>query len=82
VPLDIEPLQGEAGPARDRVMRANHERANRFDLATAEVDAKEAGFALNLNVPEKVPGIELILRAYASTDHADGQGILRLAVGR
>jgi hypothetical protein len=81
VPLDVEPLPGKAGPARDRVIRANHERANRFELATAEVDAKESRFTLNLNVPEKVPGNELILRAYASTDRADGQGILRLAVG-
>jgi hypothetical protein len=82
VPLDVEPLPGETGPARDRVMRANHERANQFDLAAAEVDAKENCFTLTLNLPEKVPGTALILRAYASTDRADGQGILRLAVER
>ena len=82
VPRDLRPLPKDAGAERDRVMRANHDRANCFVLAEATAEARGGGFAVRLEVPEKVPGNELILRAYAATDRADGQGVLRLAVGR
>lgn len=82
VPAELEPLPKEPGPARDRVMRSNHERSNRFVLAEAEFDAKDGVFAAKLDVPAKLPGRQLILRAYAATAKDDGQGVLRLAIAR
>ena len=81
-PADLEALPNEAGDLRDRVMRANHERANRFFLAEAEAEATGRAFAASLKVPDNVPFHELILRAYAATVRADGQGVLRLIPGR
>jgi hypothetical protein len=82
VPVDLEPLPKAAGRDRDRVMRANHERANRFVLAETDAVAKGNGFATNLEIPAKLAGRYLILRAYAATDRAEGQGVLRLAIER
>jgi hypothetical protein len=78
VPPDLETLPAESASLRNRVIRANHERANQFVLAEADAAATETHFATNLNVPEKLPGRELILRAYAATRRCDGQGVLRL----
>jgi hypothetical protein len=78
---DLEPLPA-TNPARDRIMLANHERANRFVLAAADVDARGVSFTAKLNVPDKVPGKKLILRAYAATEQDDGQGVMRLEADR
>jgi hypothetical protein len=78
VPLDLEPVPKETGPDRDRVMLANHERANRFVLSEADVDAKGAVFTVNLEIPKRLPGRQLILRAYAANERSEGQGVLRL----
>jgi hypothetical protein len=72
----------EPGHLHDRVMRDNHERANHFVLAEADARTTGLQFAANLRVPEKFPGRDLILRAYASTDRSDGQGVLRLEADR
>jgi hypothetical protein len=82
LPSDLEPLPGEPGSLQDRVMRANHERANHFVLAEADARTTGLQFVGNLKVPEKLPGHDLILRAYASTDRSDGQGVLRLDADR
>jgi hypothetical protein len=82
VPPDLEPLPKGAGAARDRATRANHERANQFVVAEAEVTAQGRDFAAGLEVPAKLPGHGLVLRAYAATDRDDGQGVLRLSAGR
>jgi hypothetical protein len=82
LPADLETLPGEAGSPHDRVMRANHERANHFVLTEAAAETNGVQFAAKLRVPETFPGHDLILRAYASTERSDGQGVLRLDVDR
>jgi hypothetical protein len=80
VPADLEALPAKPGADRDRVMRANHDRANRFVLAETELDAKGEGFSARLSVPAKPAARQLILRAYAATERDEGQGILRLRI--
>src|SRR5262249_22722850 len=75
----LEPLPKEPGPARDRVMRANHDRANRFVLSEVTVSAASTRFAASLAVPADLRRAGLVVRAYAATDRADGQGVLGLA---
>jgi hypothetical protein len=79
-PLGLEPLPRTPGPARDRVMLANHERANRFAVAAAEVVARDGRFTARLAVPAKLPWPHLVLRAYAATEREEGQGVRRVAV--
>ncbi len=78
-PADLEPLPA-AGPERDRVMLANHERANRFVLASREATVRDGRFEARFNVPAKLPWRRLVLRAYASTDEQDGLGVVTLPV--
>ncbi|HJT79051.1 MAG TPA: hypothetical protein VJ739_17780, partial [Gemmataceae bacterium] len=78
-PADLRPLPA-AGPERDRVMLANHERANRFVLASREATVRDGRFEARFDVPAKLPWRRLILRAYASTDQQDGLGVLMLPV--
>jgi hypothetical protein len=78
-PTDLEQLPA-AGPERDRVMLANHERANRFALASAEATVRDGRFERTLAVPGRLPWKRVILRAYAATDTADGLGVLTLPV--
>jgi hypothetical protein len=80
VPNDLEPLPKETGAARDRVMLANHDRANRFVVATAECVAKDGGFEAKLDVPAKLPWPRLILRAYAATPREEGMAVRTLEV--
>ncbi len=82
VPTDLEALPAEPGAARDRVMLANHDRANHFVLAQAETVTGANSFSAKLTVPVDLPWHEVILRAYAATETADGQGVLRLALER
>jgi hypothetical protein len=77
-PADLEPLPRDAG--RERVMQANHERANRFVLASAEVVADKETFEVRLELPVRLPWPRLLLRAYATTDEAEGLTVLPLAV--
>jgi hypothetical protein len=82
-PTDLEPLPRDPGPfgkARDRVLLANHERANRFVVAEAECVAKDGRFEARLDLPAKLPWPRLALRAYAATDHAEGMAVQRLDV--
>jgi hypothetical protein len=76
-PADLEPLP-KKGPERDRVMLANHERANRFALASAEATVRDGRFEARLEVPSRLPWPHLVLRAYAATDRDDGLGVLTL----
>jgi hypothetical protein len=83
LPSDLEPLPsdpGLAGIARDRVLLANHERANRFAVASAEGEAHDGRFEARLDVPAKLPWPRLVLRAYAATGRAEGMGVLSLEV--
>ncbi len=78
VPDDLQPLPKGAG--RDRVLLANHNKANRFVLATADCTARDGAFEARLDVPGKLPWPRVLLRAYAATDTEEGQTVLSLDV--
>jgi hypothetical protein len=74
-PADLQPLPA-TGEERDRVMLANHERANRFVLASREVTAAGRGFEARLEVPARLPWPRVLVRAYACTDRGEALGVL------
>jgi hypothetical protein len=78
VPEDLETLPRRPQTARERVMRANHERANRFAVASAETVAKAVRFQATLDVPAKLPYPRLILRVYAATEDEEGLAVRTL----
>jgi hypothetical protein len=83
VPADLEPLPAETpfnGPRRDRIMLANHERANRFAVAQAETVLKDGRFEATLTLPTKLPYKRLVLRAYAANVSEEGIGVRVLDV--
>jgi hypothetical protein len=77
---DLQPLPKDAGPERDRVMLANHERSNRFALASQDGPVKDGRFEVRLPLPEKLPWPKLRVRAYAATDRQEGLGVLMVPV--
>jgi hypothetical protein len=79
-PTDLVPLPKLPGPARDLVMADNHEKANRFVLASARVKARDHRFECRMELPARLPWPQLIVRAYAFTPRQDGLGISRLPV--
>jgi hypothetical protein len=79
-PVDLEPVPEKPGPARDRAVLANHDRANKFALAAAEAVVKDGAFEARLELPAKLPWPRLTVRAYAHTDRAEGLGVLVLPV--
>lgn len=78
LPDGLEPIP--KGAERERVMLANHDRANRFALSRTECTVKEGRFQTTLAVPAKLPWPRLILRAYASNDSEDGLAVRMLDV--
>ena len=83
LPPDLEPLPKEASAATvERIMLANHERANRFTLATGEVTAQDERFTLKLDLPAKLPYARVIVRAAAATDGEEGLGTQVLEIDR
>jgi hypothetical protein len=75
-PPDLEALPKKAPAATvDRVMLANHERANHFVLVSREVEVKDGRFESQLDLPEKLPYPRLIVRVYATTERDDGLGV-------
>jgi hypothetical protein len=83
LPPDLEPLPKE-GPAAtiERLMLANHERANRFELAASAATARDVHFTMKLQLPEKLPYPRIIVRATAAMDREEGLGTQVLEVGR
>lgn len=79
-PADLQPLPKEQGPERDKVMTANHDRANRFDLTRREGTVKDGRFEVRLTLPDSVPWPRLIVRAYAATETKEGLGVLVVPV--
>jgi hypothetical protein len=79
-PPDLVALPKEMNEKRDAVMRANHDRANRFALLTAEALVRDGKFEARLQLPEKLPWPRLTLRAYAATENAEGIGVLSVPV--
>jgi hypothetical protein len=80
VPDDLEAMPKAPTAARDRVMLANHERANRFVVASGEADVKDDRFTATLDVPAKLPWPSLILRAYVANKSAEGMAVRILEV--
>jgi hypothetical protein len=77
-PDDLEPLPREPGSKRDRVMLANHERANRLVLVTKEVSIRDGHFEVEVKLPAKLPYPRLLIRAYAATEKREGLGVVSL----
>jgi hypothetical protein len=77
-PADLEPLPATEGGARDRVMLANYDKANRFVLAEKVLTADGGHFEAALVTPARLPWRRLLVRAYASTDRAEGLGVQSL----
>jgi hypothetical protein len=61
-------------------MLLNHDRANRFVLATCDCVSKDGRFDATLTAPPKLPWPRLVLRAYAATERADGMAVRSLEV--
>jgi hypothetical protein len=79
-PTDLEPVPENPGPARDKVLLANHVRANRFAVVEAEAMVREGHFEARLKLPARLPWPRLIVRAYAATNEEEGIGIMPLEV--
>jgi hypothetical protein len=74
----LSQLTSEEIQARDRVMMANHERANRFILAASESTVKEGRFEATLDIPAKLPWPRLVLRVYAADAQQEGMAVRTL----
>jgi hypothetical protein len=78
-PDDLLPLPATGGE-RSRAMLANHEKANRFVLASAEVAERDGRFEVMLPLPKTLPWKRLLVRAYAGTERQEGIGVLLLPI--
>jgi hypothetical protein len=74
-PADLVPLPKEPGPARDRSMRENHDRANNFALAIETTHAADTTFIRQMKLPDKLPWSRLTVRAYVRTEDQEGVGV-------
>jgi hypothetical protein len=79
-PADLQVLPSQPGEERAKGMLANHERANRFALATRDATIKDGRFEVQFDLPAKLPWPRLLLRAYAATDKEEGLGVKALSV--
>jgi hypothetical protein len=79
VPTDLEPVPAE-GLRRDRVLLANHERANRFILASGDCTAVDRRFEVKLEAPAKLPASKLYVRVYGATDDAEAMTVVAVKV--
>ena len=70
----------KSGAERDRIMLANHERANDFVLTKGEGIIKNGAFEVSLTAPMKMPWPRVILRAYAATERDEGMTVQTLRV--
>jgi hypothetical protein len=77
-PLGLETLPRLPGAKRDRVMLANHQRANNFVVVEKEVVAKAGAFEALLPVPAKLPWATVLLRVHASTEKGESMAVERL----
>ncbi|HEY7328303.1 MAG TPA: C25 family cysteine peptidase [Gemmataceae bacterium] len=77
VPDDLESMPVPS-QERPRVILANHERANRFVLATSENTEKDGRFQATMDVPSKLPWPQLILRIYAANEREEAMAVQTL----
>jgi len=82
VPNDLQPLPESPfqGGARDRVLLANHEKANKFVLVQGETAIKDGNFEASLTLPSRLPWSKVIVRAYASTDREEALAVQTIEV--
>lgn len=78
-PQGMKPLPVEA-IERQKAMRENHDRANRFVLFEDKVPVKDGHFETRLQLPDKLPWPKLVLRAYAFTDQHEALAVLVIEV--
>ncbi|HTU93354.1 MAG TPA: C25 family cysteine peptidase [Gemmataceae bacterium] len=77
--LESMPKDPRSGNAvRERVMLANHERANRFVVAESESREKAGRFQATVDVPAKLPWPCLVLRVYAANEREEGMAVQTL----
>jgi hypothetical protein len=80
VPADLEPVPAMPVAERERVMLANHRRANQFRVIGTTTIARAGVFAVKLEVPAKLPWPRLILRVHASNGKHEALTTERLGV--
>ena len=66
VPLDLEAVPALPGPRRDKVLLANHRRANRFEVVGARA-GRRGRVRATLDLPKELPRGRLRLRIVATT---------------
>lgn len=79
-PPDMVPLPLEPQVDRCRIMMANHQRANRFEVETVAASVEQGKFQVKVVLPEKLPWSRLLLRAYVTTEKTEALGVLPLEV--
>ncbi len=79
-PPEMSPLPPESGADRNRIMLANHQRANRFDVQTVTATVEQGKFEAKLPLPEKLPWSKLLLRAYVTSEKEEALGVLAVDV--
>jgi hypothetical protein len=67
---------------RDRILLANHERANRFVLDKREAKVEDGCFQATLEAPAKLPWPRVVVRAYAANSSAEAMTVQVLEVGK
>lgn len=77
-PVDLLPIPAQPGNEQDRILLANHHKANRFELTTHQVHAHKGQFSLQLEVPKTLPWTKLLLRVYAVNQTSEAQVVRRL----
>ena len=79
-PPGLEALPEQLGAGRDKVVLANHDRANDYVLLTREIAASKGKFEVRVTLPEALPYARLTLRAYAATTADEALGVLTVDV--
>lgn len=80
LPSDLEAVP--KGAERDKVVLANHRKANTFAVTQGEKVNVSGAVTLSLTLPAKLPWPKLFVRVYAATDSAEALGVATLAVSR
>jgi hypothetical protein len=79
-PLGLEKLPHKPGKEYDRVMQANHERANAFVVSSVSEDCQETTFRARVKVPKNLPWKQLVLRVRVHTPSAEAMKVVVLPV--
>ncbi len=83
LPDDLETVPNASrgdSKARDRILLANHDRANRFVLVERKAKVEGGTFQATIDAPAKLPWSRLLLRVHAATDSEEGTVVQSLEV--